>query len=80
MRQAVIQTLKSIMTEQLFNALIAIETSASGMMKVYELPSGQGLDRWNDMARAAGVSLGSRKGFRRYICRTLKTFNANTMQ
>ena len=42
------------MTDQLFNALKAIETLASGMMKVYGLPSGQGLDCWNDMARAAG--------------------------
>ena len=42
------------MTEQLFNALKAIETLASGMMKVYGLPSAQGLDRLNDMARAAG--------------------------
>ena len=38
------------MTEQLFNALKAIETLASGTMKVYGLPSGQGLDRRNDMA------------------------------
>ena len=33
------------MTEQLFNALKAIESLASGTMKVYGLPSGQSLDR-----------------------------------
>ena len=56
MRQAVIQTFEvhRVMTEQLFNALKAIETLALGTMKVYGLPSVQGLDRWNDMARAAG--------------------------
>ena len=32
----------------------AIVTLAEGTMKVYGLPEGQGLDRWNDMARAAG--------------------------
>ena len=42
------------MTEQLFNALKAIETLASGTMKVYGLPSGQGLDRRNNMALACG--------------------------
>ena len=42
------------MTEQLFNALKAIETLALGTMKVNGLPSDQGLDRWNDMAQAAG--------------------------
>ena len=42
------------MTEQLFSALKAIETLASGTMKVYGLPSGQGHDSRNDMARAAG--------------------------
>ena len=31
------------MIEQLFNALKATETLASGAMKVYGLPSGQGL-------------------------------------
>ena len=35
------------MIEQLFNALKAIETLASGTMKVYGLPSGQGLDHRN---------------------------------
>ena len=40
------------MTEQLFNALKAIETLASGTMKVYGLPSGQGLDHRNYMALA----------------------------
>ena len=39
-----------VMTEQLFNAPKAIETLASGTMKVYGL--GKGLDRRNDMARA----------------------------
>ena len=34
-----------------FSALKAIETYASGTMKVYGLPSGQG--HWNDMARVA---------------------------
>ena len=42
------------MTEQLFNALKAIETVASGTMKVYGLPEGQGLDRRNDMTLACG--------------------------
>ena len=42
------------MTEQLFNALKAVETVASGTMKVYGLPSGQGLDRRSDMALACG--------------------------
>ena len=37
------------MTEQLFNALKAIETLVSGTMKVYGLPEGQGLDRRNDI-------------------------------
>ena len=41
----------------LFNALKAKETLASGTMKVYGLPSGQGLDRRNDMARAVGEDL-----------------------
>ena len=36
------------MTEQLFNALKAIETVTEGTMKVYGLPEGQGLDRQND--------------------------------
>ena len=40
------------MIEQLFNALKAIETLASGTMKVYGLPSGQGLDHRNGMAWA----------------------------
>ena len=35
------------MTEQLFNALKAIETLAEGTMKVYRLPSAHGLDHWN---------------------------------
>ena len=39
-----------VMAEKLFNALNAIETLASGTMKVYGLPSGQG--HWNDMAIA----------------------------
>ena len=43
-----------IMTEQLFNALKAIETLGLGTMKVYGLPSGQCLDCWNDMALACG--------------------------
>ena len=38
------------MTEQLFSALKLTETLAEGTMKVYEPPSGQGLDRRNDMA------------------------------
>ena len=38
------------MTEQLFDALKAIETLTSGAMEVNGLPSGQGLDRRNDMA------------------------------
>ena len=42
------------MAEQLFNALTALETLASGTMKVYGLPLGQGLGRLNDMARIAG--------------------------
>ena len=37
------------MTEQLFDTLNAIENLASGTMKVYGLPSGQGLDHRNDM-------------------------------
>ena len=37
--------------EQLFNALKAIETLASGIMKVSGLPTGQRLDLRNDMAR-----------------------------
>ena len=45
------------MTEQLFNALKAIETLASGTIKVYGLPSGQGLDCRNDMALAAQLRL-----------------------
>ena len=52
MRQAVME-INRIMTEQLFNALKAIETLVLGTMKVYGLPSGQVLDRLNDMARAA---------------------------
>ena len=42
------------MTEQLFNALKAIEILASGVMKVYGLPSGQDLvmDRRYEMALA----------------------------
>ena len=56
MRQAVILKLwdSSRYAEQLFNALKTIETLASGTMKFYGLPSGQGLARRNDMARAAG--------------------------
>ena len=42
------------MTEQLFNVLKAIETLASGTMKVYGLPSGQGLDPRNVIALACG--------------------------
>ena len=42
------------MTEQLFNALKAKKSIASGRMKVYGLPSAQGLDRRNNMTRAAG--------------------------
>ena len=37
------------------NALKAIEILASGKIKVYGLPEGQGLDRRNDMARAANA-------------------------
>ena len=37
------------MAVELFNALKAIETLALDTMKVYGLPSGQGLDRRNDM-------------------------------
>ena len=37
------------MTKQLFNTLKAIEILASGTMKIYGLPSGQSLDRRNDM-------------------------------
>ena len=40
------------MAEQLFNALKAIETLASGTMTVYGLSSGQGPYRRNDMALA----------------------------
>ena len=40
------------MTEQLFNALKAIEPLVSDSMKVYGLLSGQGMDRRNDMALA----------------------------
>ena len=43
------------MTEQLFNALKAIETLASGTMKVNGLPSGQGLDPRNNMALACDM-------------------------
>ena len=43
------------MTEQLFNALKAIETLASGTMKVYGLTLGQGLDCRNDMALACSL-------------------------
>ena len=42
------------MAEQLLHALKAIETLFSGAMKVYEQPSGQGLDRRNDMAFVCG--------------------------
>ena len=42
------------MTEQVYSALKVKETLAEGMKKVYGLPSGQGLDRWNDMALACG--------------------------
>ena len=42
------------MNEQLFNALKAIETLASGTMEVYGLPSGQGLDRRYVMALDCG--------------------------
>ena len=44
------------MAELLFNALKAIVTSASGTMKIYGLPSGQGLDRLVDMALACASS------------------------
>ena len=43
------------MTEQLFNALKPIETIYSGAMKIYGLPSGQGLDRWNDTVPTWGL-------------------------
>ena len=43
------------MAELLFNALKSIVTSASGTMKVYGLPSGQGQDRI-DMAQAMAIS------------------------
>ena len=43
------------MTEQLFNALIAIETLALCNEKVYRLPSSQSMDRRNDMAFACGL-------------------------
>ena len=43
------------MAELLFNTLKAIVTLALGTMKVYALPSGQGLDRWIDMAWATGL-------------------------
>ena len=43
------------MTEQLFNALKAIETLASGAMKVYALPSGKGLGIRNDMVIACDM-------------------------
>ena len=42
----------SVVTEQLFNALKAIETLAEGTMKVYGRPEDQGLDRCNDIAQA----------------------------
>ena len=41
-----------VRAEKLFSALKAIETLASGTMKVYGLPSGQGMDCQNDMALA----------------------------
>ena len=37
------------MAELLFNALKSIVTSASGTVKIYRLPSGQGLERRVDM-------------------------------
>ena len=40
------------MTDCLINALKAISTLALDAMKVYGLPSGQGLDGRNDMALA----------------------------
>ena len=46
------------MAEQLLNALKAIKTLASGTMKVYGLPIGQGLDCRNDMAQACGPGPG----------------------
>ena len=43
------------MTDQLFNAIKAIETLGSGDMKVYGLPSDQGLDRRIDMTLACDM-------------------------
>ena len=40
------------MIQQLFNALKAIDTLASGTTKVYGLPSGHGLDRRTDIISA----------------------------
>ena len=40
-----------VMNEQLFNALKAIETLASGTMNVHGLPEGQGMDRRNIIPR-----------------------------
>ena len=47
------------MTEQLFNALKAIEILASGTMKVYGLLGGRGLVRRNDMALGQSINLHS---------------------
>ena len=56
MRQAVIQTeICHVITDQLFNALKAIETLALGTIEVYGLSSGQGLDRPIVMALACGL-------------------------
>ena len=46
------------MAEQLFNALKAIEILASGTMKVYELPSGQGLVSGHTILAAQALALG----------------------
>ena len=43
------------MTEWLLNAQKAIKTLASGTMKVYGLPQGQGLDHRNDMTLACSL-------------------------
>ena len=47
--------IRRVMTEQLISALKVIETLVLGTMKVYGLPSGQGLDSLNDMALACGA-------------------------
>ena len=51
-----------VMTEQLFNALKAIETVASGTMKVCGRPEGQSVDRRNDMALRLGPYLSGGPG------------------